>query len=712
MSTESVNQPETVDEILESDSDIPVADQGQDITASENYLNRELSQLAFNYRVLKQALDPTHPLINRLIFCCIFSSNMDEFFEIRVAGLRQQMKYGREKIGQDGMMPEQVLSEISRVAHEYISEQYEILNNVLIPEMERENIHFVRRREWTGAQAEWVRNYFEEEILPVVSPIGLDPSHPFPRLVNKSLNFIVELDGKDAFGRETGMAIVPAPRSLPRLVRLPDEVCEGGENLVFLSSMIHAHADELFPGMEVKGCYQFRLTRNADLELEDDLEDLASALRGELLSRRFGDGVRLEVADNCPEELMQFLLHEFGLTERDLYKVHGPVNLTRLMAVSGLVDRPDLTYSGFSPSIPRQIRNKESIFDAIRKGPILLLHPYENFSPVVDLLRQAAKDPQVLAIRQTLYRTGADSEIVEALMDAARRGKEVTAVIELRARFSEAENLELASRLQEAGVIVVYGVVGYKTHAKMILIVRREEGRLKRYVHLGTGNYHAGNARLYTDYSFMTCDESLGDDVNKLFQQLTGMGKALKIKKLFHAPFTLHRRLIELIDREAEHGSKGRIIFKFNALTEPALMQALYRASMAGVKIDLIIRGICCLRPGIPGLSENIRVRSIIGRFLEHTRLYYFGNNGRTEVYCSSADGMERNLINRVEVAFPVEDKDLVARLRSDLDTYLADNCQAWELQPDGQYLQVHPAEGEDRVASQLVLLERLTGNK
>ena len=712
MSTESVNQPATVDEIRESDAAVPVADQSQDITASENYLNRELSQLAFNYRVLKQALDPTHPLINRLIFCCIFSSNMDEFFEIRVAGLRQQMKYGREKIGQDGMMPEQVLSEISRVAHEYISEQYEILNNVLIPEMERENIHFVRRREWTEAQAEWVRNYFEDEILPVVSPIGLDPSHPFPRLVNKSLNFIVELDGKDAFGRETGMAIVPAPRSLPRLVRLPDEVCEGGENLVFLSSMIHAHADELFPGMEVKGCYQFRLTRNADLELEDDLEDLASALRGELLSRRFGDGVRLEVADNCPEELMQFLLREFGLTERDLYKVHGPVNLTRLMAVSGLVDRPDLTYSGFSPSIPRQIRNKESIFDAIRKGPILLLHPYENFSPVVDLLRQAAKDPQVLAISQTLYRTGADSEIVEALMDAARRGKEVTAVIELRARFSEAENLELASRLQEAGVIVVYGVVGYKTHAKMILIVRREEGRLKRYVHLGTGNYHAGNARLYTDYSFMTCDESLGDAVNKLFQQLTGMGKALKIKKLFHAPFTLHRRLIELIDREAEYGEKGRIIFKFNALTEPALMQALYRASRAGVKIDLIIRGICCLRPGIPGLSDNIRVRSIIGRFLEHTRLYYFGNNGRTDVSCSSADGMERNLMNRVEVAFPVEDKDLVARLRSDLDTYLADNCQAWELQPDGQYLQVHPAEDEDRVASQLVLLERLTGNK
>ncbi|MDX1817683.1 MAG: polyphosphate kinase 1, partial [Marinobacter sp.] len=697
------------DQSVPAPVDVPPAGEEINLDASENYFNRELSQLQFNYRVLKQAMDPTHPLINRLIFCCIFSSNMDEFFEIRVAGLRQQMKYGRETIGADGMLPEQALAEISRVAHEYINEQYDILNNVLIPEMERENIHFVRRREWTPEQAEWVRNYFEEEILPVVSPIGLDPSHPFPRLVNKSLNFIVELDGKDAFGRETGMAIVPAPRSLPRLVRLPDDVCGEGDNLVFLSSMIHAHADELFPGMEVKGCYQFRLTRNADLELEDDLEDLASALRGELLSRRFGDGVRLEVADNCPQEMMEFLLTEFGLTERDLYQVHGPVNLTRLMAVNGLVDRPDLTYSGFSPSIPKQIRSRDSMFDAIRKRPILLLHPYENFSPVVDLLRQAAKDPHVLAIRQTLYRTGADSEIVEALADAARRGKEVTAVIELRARFSEAENLELASRLQEAGVIVVYGVVGYKTHAKMILIVRREEGRLRRYVHLGTGNYHAGNARLYTDYSFMTCDESIGDDVNKLFQQLTGMGKALKIKKLFHAPFTLHTRLLALIEREAEFGENGRIILKFNALTETQLIKALYRASQAGVQIDLIIRGICCLRPQVPGLSDNIRVRSIIGRFLEHTRVYYFGNNGKTEVYCSSADGMERNLLSRVETAFPIEDPSLVARVKEDLDTYLADNCQSWVLQSDGSYLQNQPAEGEERFASQLVLLDRLT---
>ncbi|MDN6320500.1 MAG: polyphosphate kinase 1 [Marinobacter sp.] len=689
--------------------DVPPVGEVINLDARENYFNRELSQLQFNYRVLKQALDTTHPLINRLMFCCIFSSNMDEFFEIRVAGLRQQIKYGREIIGADGIMPGQALNEISRIAHEYINEQYDILNHVLIPEMEKESIHFVRRREWTPEQAEWVRNYFDDEILPVVSPIGLDPSHPFPRLVNKSLNFIVELDGKDAFGRETGMAILPAPRSLPRLVRLPDEVCSGGENLVFLSSMIHAHADKLFPGMEVKGCYQFRLTRNADLELEDDLEDLASALRGELLSRRFGDGVRLEVADNCPQELVQFLLTEFGLAEKDLYQVNGPVNLTRLMAVTDLVDRSDLTYSGYSPSIPKQIRSRETMFDAIRKRPILLHHPFESFAPVVDLLRQAAKDPQVLAIRQTLYRTGANSEIVEALADAARRGKEVTAVVELRARFSEAENLELASRLQEAGVIVVYGVVGYKTHAKMILIVRREEGRLRRYVHLGTGNYHAVNARLYTDYSFMTCDESIGDDVNKLFQQLTGMGKALKIKKLFHAPFTLHKRLLSLIEGEAALGEKGWIIIKINALTETRLIKALYRASQAGAKVDLIVRGICSLRPGVPDLSENIQVRSIVGRFLEHTRAYYFGNNGQPYVYCSSADCMERNLLSRVETAFPIEDPKLIARVRENLDTYLADNCQSWMLQPDGSYIQNQPLQGDERVASQFVLLERLT---
>ncbi|XOZ32873.1 polyphosphate kinase 1 [Halomonadaceae bacterium KBTZ08] len=685
-----------------------------DLKAPENYFNREISDLQFNYRVLRQACDENHPLLERLMFCCIFSSNMDEFFEIRAAGLRQQLKYGREVPGPDGRAPQQTLNEISDVAHRYVAEQYRILNERIIPELREQNIHFVRRRDWTREQADWVARYFRDEIMPVVNPIGLDPSHPLPRLVNKSLNFMVELEGKDAFGRETGMAIVPAPRSLPRLVRLPDEVCSSGDNLVFLSSMIHAHADLLFPGMQIKGCYQFRLTRNADLELEDDLEDLASALRGELLSRRFGDAVRLEVADNCPRHLADFLLRQFGLTERELYWANGPVNLARLTAVSQLVDRPDLQYPAMTPGLPKSLKGRDSTLDAVRQQDVLLLHPYESFSPVVDFLRQAARDPQVLAIRQTLYRTGADSEMVEALAEAARRGKEVTAVIELRARFDEAENLELASRLQEAGVIVVYGVVGYKTHAKMILIVRRENGRLKRYVHLGTGNYHAGNARLYTDYSFMSCDDALGDDVNKIFQQLTGMGKTLRIQKLLHAPFTLHQRVLELIDRETENalaGKRARIMVKVNGLTEAAVIRALYRASCAGVQVDLIVRGICCLRPGVEGLSENIRVVSIIGRFLEHSRVYWFANAGEPEVYCSSADWMERNLINRVETCFPVEDRRLARRLRRDLEVHLRDNAQSWELQPDGRYVQREPAPGEKRVASQQALMRRLTGS-
>ncbi|MGM0434988.1 MAG: polyphosphate kinase 1 [Pseudomonadota bacterium] len=685
-----------------------------DLKAPENYFNREISHLQFNYRVLRQACDESHPLLERLMFCCIFSSNMDEFFEIRAAGLRQQLKYGREVPGSDGRAPQQTLNEISEVAHRYVAEQYRILNERIIPELREQNIHFVRRREWTRAQADWVARYFRDEIMPVVNPIGLDPSHPLPRLVNKSLNFIVELEGKDAFGRETGMAIVPAPRSLPRLVRLPDEVCTSGDNLVFLSSMIHAHANLLFPGMRIKGCYQFRLTRNADLELEDDLEDLASALRGELLSRRFGDAVRLEVADNCPRHLADFLLRQFGLTERELYWANGPVNLARLTAVSDLVNRPDLQHPAMTPGLPKTLKGRDSTLDAVRQQDILLLHPYESYSPVVDFLRQAARDPQVLAIRQTLYRTGADSEMVEALAEAARRGKEVTAVIELRARFDEAENLELASRLQEAGVIVVYGVVGYKTHAKMILIVRRENGRLKRYVHLGTGNYHAGNARLYTDYSFMSCDDALGDDVNKIFQQLTGMGKTLRIQKLLHAPFTLHKRVLEMIERETTNalaGKRARIIVKVNGLTEAEVIRALYRASCAGVQVDLIVRGICCLRPGVEGLSDNIRVVSIIGRFLEHSRVYWFANAGKPEVYCSSADWMERNLINRVETCFPVEDRRLARRLRRDLEVYLRDNAQSWELQPDGNYIQRQPAPGEKRVASQQALMQRLTGS-
>ncbi len=683
-----------------------------DLNNTEYYINRELSHLQFNIRVLEQALDESHPLLDRLFFLCIFSKNLDEFYEVRVANLTQQLTFARERAGADGKHPQQVLSEIHDLCSVTVERQYRILNDTVLPALEAENIHFQRRRDWTEEQRLWVEEYFRDSVQPVISPIGLDPSHPFPRLVNKSLNFIVELDGKDAFGRETGLAIIPAPRSLPRIIRLPDHLTDGGDHFIFLSSVIHEHADELFPGMDVKGCYQFRVTRNADLEIDEDgTNDLASALEDELHSRNFGEEMRLEVADNCPDELVDFLLHKFSLDMNDLYKVNGPVNLGRLMEVIGQINRPDLKYTPFTPGLPKNIKFKKSIFESMREKDTLLLHPFESFTPVVDLLREAAKDPNVKAIKQTLYRTGAKSEIVTALVDAARNGKEVTVVIELRARFDEEENLYLANRLQEAGAVVVYGVVGYKTHAKMMLIVRKEGDRYKRYVHLGTGNYHAGNARAYTDYSFLTSNDLIGEDVAAVFQQLTGMGAALKIKKLFHAPFTLHKNLIAMVDRERAHAEAGKpalIRMKANGLTEPKLIKALYKASQAGVKVELIIRGMCCLRPGIAGVSENIEVRSIIGRFLEHTRVYYFLNDGKDEVYAGSADLMERNLLNRVETAFPIESNKLKERVKSELQAYMDDNSQAWILQSDGSYIRRQPAEGEDVFRAQNILIENL----
>ncbi|WP_430460921.1 polyphosphate kinase 1 [Thalassolituus sp. LLYu03] len=697
-------------------NDVVAQEKVIDINSSEYYINRELSHLQFNIRVLEQALDENHPLLDRLFFLCIFSKNLDEFYEVRVANLTRQLAYAREQAGADGMHPQQVLSAIHSLCSATVERQYTILNDTILPALAKENINFLRRADWTEDQRAWVRAYFEDSIQPLVSPIGLDPSHPFPRLVNKSLNFIVALEGKDAFGRETGLAIIPAPRSLPRIIRFPDELCKkGGDNFVFLSSMIHEFADDLFPGMTVKGCYQFRVTRNADLEIDhEDTADLASALEDELHSRNFGEEMRLEVADNCPEELAQFLLKKFGLQNNDLYKVNGPVNLGRMMEVVGQINRPDLQYTPFTPGLPKHINFKKSIFESIRDKDTLLLHPFESFTPVVDLLREAAKDPNVRAIKQTLYRTGAKSEIVNALVDAARSGKEVTVVIELRARFDEEENLYLANRLQEAGAVVVYGVVGYKTHSKMMLIVRKEGDKYKRYVHLGTGNYHAGNARVYTDYSFLTSDDSIGEDVHKVFQQLTGMGEALRIKKIFHAPFTLHKKLIELIDRErmnAEAGKEALIRLKTNGLTEPKVIRALYKASQAGVKVDLIVRGMCCLRPGMPGVSDNIRVRSIIGRFLEHSRVFYFYNTGKDEIYAASADLMERNLLNRVETAFPIENSKLKERMKSELEVYMLDNCQAWDLQPDGTYVRATPADDEPTVKAQSILLESLAAS-
>lgn len=670
----------------------------------ELYLNRELSLLEFNRRVLEQAKDPSLPLLERLKFLCISSTNLDEFFEIRVSGLKQQVAYGSTQTGTDNLTPAEQLERISTVTHELVGDQYRTMNEVLFPALEQEGIRFVKRADWNKRQLTWVRRYFSRELLPVLSPIGLDPAHPFPRILNKSLNFVVSLEGKDAFGRDSGIAIVQAPRSLPRIIRLPDTVAERPHDLVFLSSIIHANVENLFPGMTITGCFQFRVTRNSDLFVDDEeVDDLLRALEGELPSRRFGDAVRLETADDCTAEMSDFLAQEFKLQPNDVYQVNGPVNLNRLLELYEMVARPDLKYPAMTPSRPLRLQRNSDIFEVIRKGDVLLHHPFQSFKPVVDFIRQAARDPNVLAIKQTLYRTGARSAIVEALVDAARAGKEVTVVVELRARFDEAANIELANTLQEAGAHVVYGVVGHKTHAKMILVIRREGRHLRHYVHLGTGNYHARTARLYTDYGLFTCDAVFGEDVHKIFQQLTALGRARKLKKLLQAPFTMHKALVENIEQEignALDGKPARVIAKMNALVEPQIIQTLYRASQAGVKIDLIVRGICCLRPGVKGISDNIHVRSVVGRFLEHTRVFCFHNEGDPIVYCSSADWMDRNFFRRIETCFPIEDKRLKNRvIRESLTAYLNDNVQAWVLQSDGSYRRLSPGSHRSRSA-------------
>ncbi|MDO5769360.1 MAG: polyphosphate kinase 1 [Psychrobacter sp.] len=684
--------------------------------SSNSYINRELSLLQFHLRVLAQAKDPRHPLLERLFFLIIFSSNMDEFFEIRVAGIMQKLNHGDVSSTPHGMRPSEVLQQISAITHQAIAEQYRILNEDILPELAKQDIRYLKRDELNAEQSAWMKQYFTDQVMPVLTPISIDPAHPFPRLVNKSLNFMVSLEGKDAFGRDINLAVVPAPRSLPRVIRLPDELTGGKEHHVMLSAVIHEHVNELFPGMTVTGCHQFRLTRNADLNLADDVEDIAKALEGELENRRFGDKVRLEVTTNCPKEISDYLLEEFELHANQLYQVNGPVNLTRLLFDFNI---PALRYEPFTHIVPKAFRRESfekdksnSMFAAMRRGDVLVHHPFHSFSPVINLLWQAANDPKVLAIKQTLYRSGTNSEIVQALAEAARNGKEVTAVIELRARFDEASNIAVANFLQEAGVVVVYGIVGYKTHAKLMLIVRREEGQMRRYVHLGTGNYHAGNAKAYTDYGLFTSDPDISEDVHKIFQELTGMGKPANLKKLLHAPFTLHDKLLSFIDDEiaqAKAGKKAHIIIKVNALTERQLIDKLYDASQAGVKIELILRSMCCLRPQVAGLSDNITVRSVIGRFLEHTRVYYFYNGGKERLYCGSADWMDRNLFHRVEVAFPIEDKKHFKTVyQLGLINYLKDNVQAWTLSGDGQWHRCEPKEGEEAHVAQDKLLAHI----
>jgi polyphosphate kinase len=678
---------------------------------NEHFMNRELSLLAFNRRVLAQAADDCVPLLERLRFLCIVSSNLDEFFEIRVAGLKEQIKLGSHATGADGMQPQDVYRRVTVQAHELISEQYALLNDVILPALAGEGIAFLRRSLWNDVQREWIRDFFVNEVMPVLTPIGLDPSHPFPRVLNKSLNFAVELEGTDAFGRSSGAAIVQAPRALPRVIRLPKELSGVDYGFVFLSSILHEFVGELFTGMNVLGCYQFRVTRNSDLFVDDEeVKNLRIALQGELPQRHFGDAVRLEIADNCSATMADFLLQQFGLDLSDLYRVPGIVNLVRLMSVPDQVERPDLMYAPFQAGLPKVLAKRYDIFASIRKHDILMHHPFQSFSPVIQLLQQASEDPQVIAIKMTVYRTGTDSVLMEHLLRAAEKGKEVTVVVELMARFDEEANLSIAARLEEVGAHVVYGVVGYKTHAKMLMVLRREEHGYRRYIHLGTGNYHPRTTRFYTDFGLLTANPEIGDDVNEVFKQLTGLGKASALKHLWQAPFSLHSNMLAAIRGETEaalSGKPARIIAKMNSLLEPEIITALYEASAAGVTVDLIVRGVCSLRPGVKGLSENIRVRSVIGRFLEHHRIFYFHANGKQNIYLSSADWMERNFFRRIEISFPVLEPKLKQRvLKEGLKPYLADNSQAWEMNGNGEY-RIKPTK-RSRISAQDLLLADL----
>jgi polyphosphate kinase len=679
---------------------------------AEKFINRELSLLEFNRRVLEQARDESIPILERLRFLCISCTNLDEFFEVRVAAMKQRLEIGARSAGPDKLSPQALLDDIRLRSLVLVRHQYELLKNDILPALAKEQIHFLHRADWTATQKNWLGHYYHDEIVPVLTPITIDPSRPFPRILNKSLNFVVRLDGKDAFGRRRKRAIVQAPRSLPRIIRLPDKLSEAGrDNYVFLSSVIHAHVADLFPGMNVEGCYQFRVTRNSNLYVDDEeVDDLVRALEGQLEASRYGAAVRLEISEECPQDLCDFLLNHFNLGQADLYTVDGPVNLNRLSTVCDKAGRSELLYPPFTPGLPAILKTDKSIFSVVRKRNVLLQHPYQSFAPVIDFISAAAADPKVLAIKQTLYRTGSESPIVDQLVNAARAGKEVTVVVELMARFDEAENIFYANRLQEAGAHVVYGLVGFKTHSKMTMVVRREQSGIRRYVHLGTGNYHPGTTRLYTDYGYLSSNRKLGEDVHKVFMQLTSLTAATDLSKILTAPFMIFDSLVAKIDREIEYakaGKKARVIAKLNALTEPKMIDKLYEASSAGVKIDLIVRGICSLRPGIPGLSDNIHVRSIVGRFLEHSRVYYFRNDGAEEYYCSSADWMDRNFFRRNETCFPIRQKPLKQRLMKDLQLFLADNCQAWVLHGDGTYEKLQPA-GATPVSAQRTLLNSL----
>ncbi|MFN3415463.1 MAG: polyphosphate kinase 1 [Caldimonas sp.] len=672
-------------------------------------LNRERAILEFNRRVLAQAQRADVPLLERLRYICIVSSNLDEFFEVRFGDYLEAARRP------GGGVSEHDLAEVAAAAHELIDRQYAVFNQEVMPALKREGIIILNHAERNEAQRRWVDRFFQRQVRPLLVPLGLDPAHPFPQVANKSLNFIVKLGGKDAFGRDNSIAIVKVPRVLPRVIRLPQELTDGQQAFVLLSSVIRAHLEELFPGRSVEAFSQFRVTRDSDLAVdEEDVTNLRQALRSSLTTRHFGQAIRLEVVRTCPADLSGFLLRQFGLPEAALYRVDGPVNLVRLNQLIDQADAPHLRFPAFEPAWPRDLPRQVSMFERLKRGDVLLHHPFESFEPVVQFLREAVHDPDVLAIKQTIYRTGSESVLMDLLIEAARRGKEVMAVVELKARFDEEANINWAERLEAVGAQVVYGIVGLKTHAKLLLVTRREEGArgpvLRRYAHLSTGNYNPKTARLYTDVGCLTADAELTADADVVFQQLASLTRVRTPRHLLMAPFSLHKQMLRHIEQVAEAaraGAPARIVAKINALTDVPLIEALVQAAQAGASIDLIVRGACILPAGVPGHTERIRVRSVVGRFLEHTRLLYFrwgGSDDQEVLYLSSADWMSRNMFRRIEVAWPVRDAALRQRLIDEcLMPYLLDARDAWTQHPDGHYERV----GTDGPSAQQALMLR-----
>ncbi len=671
-------------------------------------LDRDHSILAFNWRVFDWACRPEVPLFERLRYLCIVSSNLDEFFEVRAEPHLSALKVR----DQQGVYTAASFERMSKAIHELVERQYALYNEELMPAFEKQGIKIVSHGERNAAQRRWVHQYFESDVKPLLIPVGLDPSHPFPQVANKSLNFIVRLGGHDAFGRANDIAIVKVPRALPRLIPMPEKLCGKRRLFVSLSSIIRAHLDELFPGREVGQFSQFRVTRHSDLAVdEEDVKNLRTALRQGLQHRHYGQAVRLEVSAGCSEHLSDFLLRQFELPEGALYRVHGPVNLGRLGQLVDLVEEPRLRFPSYKASYPGQLQPGHSIFEQLKRGDVLIHQPYESFDGVLDFLREAVNDPQVLAIKQTIYRTGAHSVLMDLLREAVRRGKEVTVVLELKARFDEEVNINWADQLESIGVQVLYGVVGLKTHAKMMLITRREGKVLKRYAHLSTGNYNPVTARFYTDLSHLTADTALTTDVEHVFVHLAGQSRLPRLNRLWLAPIQLHRKLIDKIESlgaAAAAGKPTRLIAKMNALTDEAIIRALIAAGKQGVKIDLIVRGACMLPAQVVGQTSNIRVRSLIGRFLEHARVFYFREGENEELYLSSADWMNRNMLRRIELAWPVLDPVLRQRIIDEcLVAGLHDTQGSWDLRPDGRYERVRPATGRTGPGAQEALMVR-----